>query len=124
MSNKRENVFQMVVVEYSKRRNGYHRNFVIADDRGLTSAPKRTIVRRFRDYRSAMKWGGRFGSVISCHKVDTYPYFRNIEYLNLTEKQVEIKIDREEYVLNRALELSHPRIEDEKYGIKVVDKEE
>ncbi len=84
----------------------------------------KTFVKRFKDARAAMNWGRRFGTVKECRKVDVEPYFLNIEHLNLKRQPI-VVMETEQYVVNRALELSRPRIDFETRGIniQVVDKE-
>lgn len=122
--------FQLEIADYSKRRNGRYTTSWLNFSKGqkgkidrLPLVPCRTLLKRFKDGESAKRWGARFGTVISCRKVDTAPYFKNIEYLNLTGKPISIEFDKEEYMVNKALELSRPRIdfEDKKIDVQIVD---
>ncbi len=72
-------------------------------------APRRTVMGGFFNHKSAKRWGERFGTVISCHKVDKSYYLENIEHLNLKQEPVTIELEQEDFVLNKALELERPR---------------
>ncbi len=123
-SGKQIPAFQIEVADYSKRQNGhYATSWVTGATKGgktievLPFVPHKTFIKRFEDSEAAMSWASRIGTVLSCRKVDTSPYLKNIEYLNLN-KPVSIVLDREEYVIGKALELSHPRID---YENKIID---
>lgn len=73
------------------------------------TAPTKTLLKRFKDKESAERWGARCGSLISCEKVDISPYYENIEHLNLKQEPIVIQIEREEYILNKAVELGHKK---------------
>ena len=113
MKAKREHVFQLEIINFRKRNNGLH-------------APRMTKVKHAKSAEIAKRWGAKFGTVLHCFKVDTTPYLKNIEFLNLHQEPMEIEIDREEYVLNRAMELTRPRkrFSDKNFDVEVVDKEE
>ena len=91
----------------------------------LPRVPCRTHIKRFKDSKAAKKWGGRFGTVISCFKVDTSPYLKNIEYLNLHQEPLTIEMDREEYTLGSGLELQRGgrRAKGRNIRIEILDKE-
>jgi len=92
----RDHIFQMEVIDFRKRNNGQR------------AAPK-TLIYRGKSAEMAKKMGARFGTVLHCRKVDRSPYLKNIESLDLHQEPMEIEIDREEFVLNRAMELTRPR---------------
>ena len=52
-----------------------------------------------------MRYGKRFGSVVSCHKVDVSHYVKSAEYRTLPPKPVSISIDKEEYVLGKDIQI-------------------
>jgi len=106
----RDHLYQLEIIDFQKRNNG-------------DNAPSQTKIKRAKSADIAKKWGAKFGTVLHCAKVDTTPYLKNIEYLNLNQEPLEIEIDREEYVLNRAMELTRPRKRfGDKKDIEVVDK--
>lgn len=74
----------------------------------LPVAPRRTLVELFYGYKQAIRWASKFGSVISCHKVDKTRYLENIEHLNLEQEAVRFEVEQD-YVLTRSLELERPR---------------
>lgn len=65
-----------------------------ASDQHKEKMPVITKVRLAKSAEAAVAWAKRFGSVISCHKVDTTPYINNIEYLckDVIGKPVEIQV--------------------------------
>jgi hypothetical protein len=87
-------------------------------------APRRTLLKRARDNDEAKRWGARFGSVISCVKVDISPYLENIEHLNLGEQPVIVEME-EEYVLTEDLEIKRPRREfpAKRFEVEIADGE-
>lgn len=113
MKSGREHIFQLEIINFRKRNNGHY-------------APRMTKVKIAKSAETAKRWGARFGTVLHCVKVDTTPYLKNIEYLNLHQEPMEIEIDKEEYVLNKAMELSRPRkrYSDKDFNAEVIDKEE
>lgn len=90
-----------------------------------SKAPCRTLLKHFRDGKAAIRFASRIGTVLSCFKVDTDPYLKNIEYLNL-EQTFSVEVGEKEYVLNKALELSRPRkdFEGKKFDVQMLDNEE
>lgn len=82
-------------------------------------APRRTKIGLFYNIKGAKKWGRKFGTVISCHKVDKSPYLKNIEYLNLKQEPLTIELVQEDYVLNKALELERPKKRFDNGGINI-----
>lgn len=75
----------------------------------LPVAHRRTLLELFYNYRHAIKWGARYGTVISCQKVDKSYYLNNIEHLNLNQEPITIELEQEDYVLSKTLELERPR---------------
>jgi len=122
-------VFQLEILDYSRRSTDHYetittQRYMPRDGNGrdkhkvttkldlMPDVPHRTILGRFKDSNAAKRWGRRFGTIVSCQKVDTMPYLRNIEFLNL-ETHVEIQVAQDEFVINKALELTRPRKEPE-----------
>jgi hypothetical protein len=99
-------LFQIEVLDFSARKQGYdsYDRRMFKDENGiirktvdtLPEIPCRTIVQRFKDYKAALRFGQRFGTVKECRKVDTIPYLSNINYLNLDQKPIAIEMEREE----------------------------
>lgn len=73
-----------------------------------TVGHRRTVMELFRDAKKAKKWGARFGTVISCRKIDKSYYLENIEHLNLRQEPLTIELEQD-FVLNKALELERPK---------------
>jgi hypothetical protein len=114
----REQLFQLVVIDFSKRNNEIretHFNSSLIDfntDRKVKVADvaypvaSMTLFRRAKDHRQAQKWGEKFGTVLSCFKVDKTKYLENIEHLNLHQEPRSIEIDKGElFTLNANLEI-------------------
>jgi hypothetical protein len=74
-------------------------------------AARRTIVTQptNKNKESIKRWAARFGTVISCRKVDSSPYTQNIEYLNLKQEPIVLEVERDEFVLTEDLELERPQ---------------
>ncbi len=106
----RESIFQIEVIDFRKRNNGHY----------APRRPRRTLFFHGKSKERAESWGARFGTVLHCRKVDTTPYRKNIDFLDLHQEPISIEIEREEYVLNKALELSRPR---KRYSDKLFDAE-
>ena len=51
--------------------------------------------------------------------MDTQPYYRNIEFLNLERPVIQLETD--EFVINKAMELSREPQREQKVRIEVVD---
>jgi hypothetical protein len=107
----REPLFQIEVVDCSDGQ--YHQAGNAYDGHKMKQADiihpshRRTLFKRFRDSRAAKKWGSRFGTVISCHKVDISPYYFNIEHLNI--EPITVELENNGYSLNKSLEVSRLR---------------
>ena len=121
-----ESLFQIVVVDYSQRGNG-HRKTYVPPSTNVEARKKgkkleqtdyakidgdyvlhRTLFRWAKNGKRAMrKVGRRFGSIISCRKVDShYRHLNMIEYLNLDQKKIEVDMTVEEFTMNRDGEVS------------------
>ncbi len=121
-------VYQTEVIDFSRRKNRRYGLRGTPNGRGrkeedrLPVGDRETNVSHFKNAESAKrrvsKKGKKKRSIISCRKVDTSPYLLNIEHLNLNQEPMTIEVEQD-YVLNKALELSRPR----KPRIIVVDKE-
>ncbi len=68
--------------------------------------PERTLFKWAKDGRRATDWGAKFGSVISCCKVDSHiRKLEMIEHLRLEQRPIEVEIGIEEITLGRDLEI-------------------
>lgn len=105
----KEHLFQIVVKNFSKRDRNGRRDTVVVPRNGIRKkvdvepeAQRRTLIKAFRNAKAAMRWGRRYGTVVSCQKVDTSYYLRNIEFLNL-EPAMKIEIETEEIAVGSDL---------------------
>lgn len=114
-------LFQIEILDFSKK-NGHVHNFGVDNvgtiawqfgnkictrpekvkqaDR-VSQAPRRTLCKRFKNDKAALRWANRIGSVLSCKKVDVSCYLNNIEHLNLHQEPIEVVIDKQEFVLEK-----------------------
>lgn len=114
-------LFQIEVLDFSARKKGYDNydrrmfkdvdGFIKKTVDTLPEIPCRTIVQRFRDYKAALRYGQRFGTVKECRKVDTSPYLKNIDYLNLNQQPFTVEFDRQELMLSESLEITRAKPE-------------
>ncbi len=84
----------------------------------LSIASRRTLVGLFYKDETAKRWGERYGTVISCRKVDKTKYLENTEHLKLKQEPITIEIEQD-FILNRALELERPRRQYDGGGINI-----
>lgn len=114
-------LFQIEVLDFSARKQGYdnYDRRTFKDNDGiirktvdtLPAIPCRTIVERFKDYKAALRYGQRFGTVKECRKVDTSPYLNNINFLNLKQQPLTIEIEQPEFTLTDSLEVTRAETE-------------
>ena len=110
----REHLYQIVVEDYSKKRNGRRETILFSDGNTkkkvdiVPQVPRRTLFKRTAKYKTALRYAEKFGTVISCQKVDESYYLKNIEFLNLGEPRP-IVIDREEIVVGKDFSVKRPR---------------
>lgn len=124
----RECLYQIEIADYSKRNSGSGYTLTVFENGKkqkvdiLPEAPRRTLLKRAKSSELAKRWGARFGTVISCFKVDTEKYLNNIEYLNLAQEPIAIEAEPE-YFLNKNLEITRPRREfgGKKIELEIVD---
>ena len=104
-------LFQIVVQDYKHRQypqnNGY---YVDRSGRGVhelvETIPLITKLKWAKKAKRAMAWARKFGSVISCQKVDSHMYRLNmIDYLNVAPKPIEVDISPEEFTIGRDLQV-------------------
>ena len=107
-------LFQIVVADYSHSNNGHRRTHFIPGKwkYEVDVIPHRTIFRWAKSGKQAMrKVGRRFGSVISCQKVDSHlRHLAKIESLNIEPVKIEFDMSVEEFTVDRSGEVS-PTIE-------------
>ena len=104
-----DSLFQIVVADYSFRGNGHRRTWVgnNNDDKkayksvDVDLVPHKTLFRFAKNGKRAMrKVGKRFGTIISCQKVDSHHHHLNkIESLNLEPIKIEMTV--EDFTINR-----------------------
>lgn len=125
-----ENLYQIVVADYSHRNNGYRRTIppispnIELRKQGETEfkpvkqgkidydyVPRKTLFRWAKSGRQAVrKVGKKFGSIISCEKVDShYRRLNMIENLNLHQAKIEIENDTE-FILSEDYEITRNTI--------------
>lgn len=68
-------------------------------------APQRTLLKYFKNKRSAETWGARFGTVIACFKVDKSEYLENIERLKLEQEPLSIGFANESFAVDKDLNI-------------------
>ena len=123
-------LYQIEVIDFKRRDNKArepHKNSSLVYFNGIPqkqadipfSVPSKTLVNRFKNSETAKKWGARFGTVISCFKVDKMPYLENIEHLNLNQEPINIMIEKDEFNINTSLEINS---RDKHFNIEIVDK--
>ncbi len=122
----RDCLFQLEILTFNHRHNGHIKDGLVTDGKSKVKIPDLassgeiiTKVKRANNPERAKVWAARFGSVISCHKVDTSRYYTSIEFLDLKQEPLEIPIDREEYELSKDLEISRHSFNGQKF---VIDK--
>ena len=121
----REHLFQIEVLDF--RRSSYNHpsgssnHFAFKEADRWESAPSRTVFKRAKHEKTAKNWAKRFGSIISCVKVDTIPYTRNIEFLNLEEGMLTIQMESSDFLVNKTMELSKEPQRTQKIRIEVID---
>lgn len=100
----RESLYQLEVIDFTKRDKGIREtlfNTSLVDfntDRKMKVADialpmsSRPILRWAKNSESAKRWAKKFGTVISCFKVDRTKYLENIEHLNLNQDTLNIEV--------------------------------
>ena len=105
-----QRLFQIVVQDYEHRQVPSEYKFYVDKKGGgvrdvVETIPERTLFKWAKNGRRAMDWAKRFGSVISCRKVDSHMRRLDmISYLRVA-KPVEVEISAEEFIIGRDLEV-------------------
>lgn len=69
--------------------------------------PEKTLFRWAKRGKQAMAWARKFGTVLSCHKVDSHMRrLEMIEHLRVEQKPIEVDISLEDFIVGRNLEIS------------------
>lgn len=104
-------LFEVVVADYKHRQPAPMKNlYVDKSGKGIREVvdtiPLRTLFRWAKNGRRAMDWAKKFGSVMSCHKVDSHIHkLQMIDHLRLETKPIEVDITAEEFTIGRDLEI-------------------
>lgn len=105
-------LFQLVIQDFNHRKPP-PKNYYI-DKKGKRAGkveeetiPVMTKLKRAKNGRRAIAWARKFGSVISCRKVDSHIHRLNmIDYLRIEPKPIEVNITPEEFIVGHDLEVS------------------
>lgn len=126
-----EREYEIKIIDYVGSRKSTHINTFLpvrssnydktAKKIDIMSAVRyKVLFKRARNYKSALRWGQKQGTVISCQKVDVSYHMSKIEYLNVVTKPIPIDVDMQEFVVGEGLEVSV--VNEEKTRVEVVDR--
>lgn len=112
-------LFQVVVLDFNRRQSRQLNHY--QESRAAKNpddyAPQRTLFRWAKDGKRAMKWAKKFGSVISCRKVDSHiRRFEMIDHLNIELKPIAVDITADEFIVGRDLQIE-PKISTKNIGV-------
>lgn len=103
------NLFQLLIRDFSNRKPPPKNMYVDKSGKGIREVtetiPTLTKLKWAKDGKRAIRWGSKFGSVISCFKVSHEHRLNMIEHLNLEPKPIEVDITPEEFIVGRDLEV-------------------
>ena len=104
-----QSLFQIVVQDFSNRHPPSNNGFYV-DRSGkgvhevVDTVPLITKLKWAKNGKRAMAWAKKFGSVISCQKVDSHiRRLQMIDYLRIETKPIEVDISVEEFTVGRDL---------------------
>jgi hypothetical protein len=104
-------LFQILVRDYNNRKSPPNNGFYV-DKSGkgvrelVETVPVITKLKWAKNGKRAMAWAKKFGSVISCRKVDSHLYQLNkINYLRIEPKPMEVEFSVEEFTIGRDAEI-------------------
>lgn len=119
-------LYQIVVKDYKhlKPPPPSNRHYVDKSGNGVYElyeedgvVPVITKLKWAKNHKRAMAWARKFGSIISCRKVDSHiRRLDMINYLRIEPKPVEVDISPDEFILGRDLEIE-PTVKTKKIEI-------
>ena len=104
-------LFQVIIQDYAHRKPPRNNEFYVdKSGRGVReivdTIPVITKLKWAKNGKRAIAWAKKFGSVISCRKVDSHIYKLNaIDYLRIEPKPIEVDISLEEFIVGHDLEV-------------------
>lgn len=103
-------LFQIVVQDFKHRQPPPPNMYVDKSGKGVRevvdTVPLITKLKWARDGKRAMAWARKFGSVISCQKVESHIHrLQMIDHLRIEPKPVEVDISVDEFIVGRGLEI-------------------
>ena len=117
-------LFQIVLQDFNHRHLPYSNGgfYVSRSGRGIhevvETIPLLTKLKWAKNGKRAMAWAKKFGSVISCRKVDSHEHrLQMINYLRLETKPIEVDISVDEFTIGRDLEIK-PMAKTKKFNVK------
>jgi hypothetical protein len=100
-----------VVQDYKHRQPPPYGFYVDKSGKGVKEVvdtiPILTKLRWAKNGKRAMAWARKFGSVISCRKVDSHLHrLEMIDYLRIETKPLEVDITADEFIVGRDFEIT------------------
>lgn len=109
-------LFQLVIQDFAHRKPPPNNSFYV-DKSGkgvkelVDTIPVITKLKWAKSGKRAMAWARKFGSVVSCRKVDSHFHKLNaIDYLRVEPKPIEVDISLDEFTLGRDFEVNITRV--------------
>lgn len=102
------NLYQIVIQDFSRRETADKHLYVNRNSKGkreiVETVPLITKLKWAKKPKNAMSWAKKFGSVISCHKVDSHIRKLNmIEHLRIDTKPIEVDIGLNDFIMRSDL---------------------
>jgi hypothetical protein len=99
-------LFQIVIQDFGNRQPAPKGMYVDKSGKGIREVvetiPTMTKLKWAKNAKRAMSWAKKFGSVISCRKVDSHIHRLNmIDYLRVEPKPMEVDISLDEFIVGR-----------------------
>lgn len=122
-------LFQIVVQDFAHRQPPPARDFYVdKSGRGIREVvetiPERTLFKWAKDGKRAISWSRKFGSVVSCRKVDSHlRRLEMISHLSVDMKPIEVEISVDEFIIGRDLEIK-PAERSKKMDVEDIDKKQ
>lgn len=109
------NLFQIVIQDFKHRKpQPLNQYYVDRFGRGKSfrdageTIPIITKLKWAKSGRRAIAWAKKYGSVISCHKVQSHEHrLHMIEHLRIEAKPIEVEISPDEFIVGRDFEVEH-----------------